>query len=125
MCFTLPEKRICAHALKLNAIRAGTRVRARICIDMRACSRARGTHAEYVSACVCRVRGADSAPMAHCLSHQFPRFMRGFNEVIGLAGAINILIAPLTIALLPARRRSPSRLIVARSRLIMSVTRAR
>jgi len=25
------------------------------------------------------------SPMVHCLSRQFARFMRGFNEVIGLA----------------------------------------
>jgi len=35
-------------------------------------------------------------PMAHCLSHQSARFMRGLNEVIRLAAAINILVAGLT-----------------------------
>lgn len=33
--------------------------------------------------------------MAHCLSHQFAGFMREFNEIIGLAGTINVLIAIL------------------------------
>lgn len=53
------------------------------------CTR-RYTHTEYISI-VCVYVHAESIDTAHCLNHQFAKFMRGFNDIIGLAGAINVL----------------------------------
>jgi len=56
-----------------------------------------------------RARARPREPMAHCLSHQSARFMRGFNEVIRLVAAINILVVGLTT--LPPFAAAPLRLI--------------
>lgn len=87
MCFALPEKRIFATLSRVNVIRTceSTTTPAR---DTRRC--AYGIHKRR---CVCTC--TSSLSMAHCLSHQFAGFMRGLNEVIGFASAINVLIAVL------------------------------
>lgn len=87
MCFALPEKRIFATLSRVNVIRTceSTTTPAR---GTRRC--AYGIHKRR-----CVRTYTSSLSMAHCLSHQFAGFMRGLNEVIGFADAINVLIAIL------------------------------
>lgn len=67
---------------QVNAIHAGRRIR-----NARTYVHARVQHARGIRKCA---ELATLRQWRHCPSHQFARFMRGFNEVIGLAGAINI-----------------------------------